>query len=68
MKMLLAADYANVTGDGKLNVMGVFREINALNFPAWSACGNRRLTGKGETLISYMKASGSSSVTEKATI
>lgn len=36
MKLLLflAADYANVTGDGKLNVMGVFREINALNFPA----------------------------------
>ncbi len=32
--LLLAADYANVTSDGKLNVMGVFREINALNFPA----------------------------------
>ncbi|MBL7162601.1 MAG: hypothetical protein ISS57_08335 [Anaerolineales bacterium] len=32
--LLLAADYANVTGDGKLNVMGIFREINAYNFPA----------------------------------
>jgi len=32
--LLLAADYANVTGDGKLNVMGIFREINAVNFPA----------------------------------
>lgn len=31
---LLAADYANLTGDGKLNVMGIFREINAYNFPA----------------------------------
>ncbi len=31
--LLLAADYANVTGDGKLNVMGIFREVNALNFP-----------------------------------
>lgn len=36
MKLLLflAADYANVTGDGKLNVMGVFNDINATNFPA----------------------------------
>jgi len=32
--LLLAADYANVTGDGKLNVMGIFREINAATFPA----------------------------------
>ncbi len=32
--LLLAADYANVTGDGKLNVMGIFREINASSFPA----------------------------------
>jgi hypothetical protein len=31
---LLAADYANLTGDGKLNVMGIFREINAPIFPA----------------------------------
>ena len=32
--VLLAADYANLTGDGKLNVMGVFQEINATHFPA----------------------------------
>jgi len=32
--LFLAADYANITGDGKLNVMGIFREINAQNFPA----------------------------------
>jgi len=32
--LLLAADYANITGDGKLNVMGIFNEINAFNFPA----------------------------------
>ena len=32
--LFLAADYANVTGDGKLNVMGVFNDINATNFPA----------------------------------
>jgi hypothetical protein len=32
--LFLAADYANVTGDGKLNVMGVFNEIYAYNFPA----------------------------------
>lgn len=31
--LLLAADYANITGDGKLNVMGIFRDINAFNFP-----------------------------------
>jgi hypothetical protein len=31
--LLLAADYANTTGDGKLNVMGIFRDINAFNFP-----------------------------------
>lgn len=30
----LAADYANHTGDGKLNVMGIFNEINAKSFPA----------------------------------
>jgi hypothetical protein len=34
LQLLLAADYANITGDGKLNVMGVFREINASSFPA----------------------------------
>jgi len=32
--LLLAADYANITGDGKLNVMGIFRDINANKFPA----------------------------------
>jgi len=32
--LFLAADYANVTGDGKLNVMGIFNEINSYNFPA----------------------------------
>jgi hypothetical protein len=32
--LLLAADYANLTRDGKLNVMGIFREINASQFPA----------------------------------
>ena len=32
--LLLATDYANVTSDGKLNVMGIFRDINAVNFPA----------------------------------
>ena len=31
---LLIADYANITGDGKLNVMGIFNEISAPNFPA----------------------------------
>jgi hypothetical protein len=32
--LFLAADYANITGDGKLNVMGIFRIINATSFPA----------------------------------
>lgn len=32
--LLLTAEYANVTGDGKLNVMGVFDTINAPSFPA----------------------------------
>jgi len=32
--LFLVADYANVTGDGKLNVMGIFQVINAHNFPA----------------------------------
>ncbi len=30
----LTADYANITGDGKLNVMGIFRDINGSTFPA----------------------------------
>ena len=32
--LFLAADYANITGDGKLNVMGIFNDINSFNFPA----------------------------------
>jgi len=34
VSILLVADYANVTLDGKLNIMGVFHNINALSFPA----------------------------------
>lgn len=34
LMLLLAADYANVTGDGKLNVMGIFDVIRASSFPA----------------------------------
>jgi hypothetical protein len=30
----LVSDYANITQGGKLNVMGVFRDIYATNFPA----------------------------------
>jgi hypothetical protein len=32
--LFLAADYANITGDGKLNVMGIFQDIYSFNFPA----------------------------------
>jgi Family of unknown function (DUF6941) len=32
--LLLNADYANVTKDGKLNVMGIFNSIHAPKFPA----------------------------------
>ena len=32
--LLLPADYANVTGDGKVNVMGIFNQISAASFPA----------------------------------
>lgn len=32
--LFLVADYANVTSDGKLNVMGIFNDIHAFNFPA----------------------------------
>ncbi len=32
--LLLIADYANKTMDGKLNVMGIFRQVNARKFPA----------------------------------
>ncbi len=36
MKLLafLAADYANIEQSGKLNVMGIFNDINAAQFPA----------------------------------
>ena len=34
VSILLVADYANVTQDGKLNIMGIFHNINALSFPA----------------------------------
>ena len=30
---VLVADYANVTREGKLNVLGIFTTINALSFP-----------------------------------
>jgi len=33
VKLALLADYANVTKEGKLNVMGVFTHINAPVFP-----------------------------------
>ena len=32
--LFLAADYANITGEGKLNVMGIFNDIYSFNFPA----------------------------------
>jgi hypothetical protein len=32
--LFLAADYANITREGKLNVMGIFNNINSLQFPA----------------------------------
>lgn len=32
--LFLVADYANITGEGKLNVMGIFNDINAFSFPA----------------------------------
>jgi hypothetical protein len=34
LPIALLADYANITGDGKLNVMGLFTDINAPRFPA----------------------------------
>ncbi|MGQ0815199.1 MAG: DUF6941 family protein [Gemmatimonadota bacterium] len=36
MQVTLAAlaDYANVTGDGKLNILGIFDRINLLQIPA----------------------------------
>lgn len=32
--LFLVADYANITREGKLNVMGIFNDIYAHNFPA----------------------------------
>ena len=32
--LFLCADYANLTGDGKLNIMGIFSTIYATQFPA----------------------------------
>jgi len=32
--LLLVADYANVTDNGKLNVMGIFQRLHAREFPA----------------------------------
>ena len=34
VKLVLTADYANVSQDGKLNVMGIFSRVLAPNFPA----------------------------------
>lgn len=32
--LFLVADYANITREGKLNVMGIFNDIYSFNFPA----------------------------------
>lgn len=34
LTLFLAADYANITRERKLNVMGIFNEINAAVFPS----------------------------------
>lgn len=34
LQTFLAADYANISQDGKLNVMGIFKDIYATQFPA----------------------------------
>lgn len=34
MVLAVAADYANVSSDGKLNIMGIFQEITPAGFPA----------------------------------
>jgi len=34
VRLAVLADYANVTGDGKLNVLGIFDRINLLQIPA----------------------------------
>ncbi|HEX6557910.1 MAG TPA: hypothetical protein VF021_00565 [Longimicrobiales bacterium] len=33
-KLAVLADYANVTGDGKLNILGIFDRINLMQVPA----------------------------------
>lgn len=33
VKLAVLADYANVSSDGKLNIMGIFQEINAPSLP-----------------------------------
>lgn len=33
LTFMLVSDYANTTGDGKLNVMGIFGSITAISFP-----------------------------------
>jgi hypothetical protein len=33
LSFMLISDYANTTGDGKLNVMGIFGSITATSFP-----------------------------------
>ena len=34
LTLALLADYANISREGKLNIMGIFEQIFALNFPA----------------------------------
>jgi hypothetical protein len=34
VNLAVLADYANVSEDGKLNIMGVFQEVNPVGFPA----------------------------------
>lgn len=34
IKLAVLADYANVTGDGKLNILGIFDRINLVQIPA----------------------------------
>lgn len=34
VKLAVLADYANVTSDGKLNILGIFDRMNVLNLPA----------------------------------
>ncbi len=34
LTLALLADYANISREGKLNIMGIFEQIHAFNFPA----------------------------------